>query len=140
MGWKWPQPPIDQSAISRIEKLWNVQLPRDYVECVKQNHGGHPDRDCFDLAGRKQAVLNRLLAFTGKTGRIDLFWEIIQDRLPPRVFPFASDPAGNYLCFDYRGKTPKVVFWDHERAGRGIVEPTQVCESFTDLLKLLYKP
>ncbi|WP_236340155.1 SMI1/KNR4 family protein [Paenibacillus plantiphilus] len=29
----------------------------------------------------------------------------------------ASDPAGNYICFDYRnGENPKIIFWEHEQA------------------------
>ncbi|CJH30980.1 SMI1 / KNR4 family [Streptococcus pneumoniae] len=40
----------------------------------------------------------------------------IKDRLVDKVYPFARDPFGNLLCFDYRNnpQSPTVVFWDHE--------------------------
>ena len=39
--------------------------------------------------------------------------------LPNRVVPFAFDPAGNLICFDYKDHEdiPIVVFWEHENAG-----------------------
>lgn len=35
------------------------------------------------------------------------------------MIAFANDPAGNLVCFDYKGheNNPIIVFWDHENAG-----------------------
>ena len=38
--------------------------------------------------------------------------------LPKGLVPFAVDPAGNLICFDYKNHeyNPIVVFWEHENA------------------------
>ncbi|MBP1905449.1 hypothetical protein J2Z32_002079 [Paenibacillus turicensis] len=38
--------------------------------------------------------------------------------MPTGVIPFAFDPAGNLICFDYKNNegSPVVVFWEHEGA------------------------
>lgn len=139
--WRWNEPPLKEGDVAKIERLWSEKLPGDYLECARLNHGGHPTPPCFDMPNRTQAVFNRLLPFSGKTDRLDLVWIQIRDRLPERVYPFASDPFGNYLCFDYRDSVPSVVFWDHERAMADPSEAiTTVCRSFSDLLQRLYNP
>ena len=55
-----------------------------------------------------------------------------------KVYPFARDPFGNLLCFDYRNSTesPTVVFWDHEEENiKEAIYP--VCSTFTELLASL---
>lgn len=39
--------------------------------------------------------------------------------IPKKIVPFAFDPAGNLICFDYKNdeNNPVVVFWEHENAG-----------------------
>ncbi len=57
------------------------------------------------------------------------------------MLPFADDPGGNLLCFDWRkAKTPTspvVVFWDHEHEdleGEDLDRPLlYICDTFTDL-------
>ena len=41
-----------------------------------------------------------------------------KDTLPKKVIPFAFDPSGNLICFDYKDyeDNPIVVFWEHENA------------------------
>ena len=141
ISWKWPEPPADISTISALEDLWGVHLPKDYVECATANHGGRPSLKCFDFDGRKEAVFNRLLPLTGGPIRVDTIWDAIKDRLPDRVFPFASDPFGNYLCFDFRERNPSVVVWDHEVASTDPHQAIQrICNSFSELLDKLYDP
>lgn len=43
---------------------------------------------------------------------------MIKDTLPTKIIPFAFDPAGNLICFDYKDheEDPIVVFWEHENA------------------------
>lgn len=60
-----------------------------------------------------------------------MFYEFSSQKL----IPFAKDPFGNLLCFDYRynEKSPKIVFYDCEET-----TITTVCDSFTELLERLY--
>lgn len=62
-----------------------------------------------------------------------------EDILPEQVVPFASDPCGNFLCFDYREGTaqPPVVFWSHDDPQ---APPQPVAASFSELLDKLSEP
>lgn len=95
---------------------------------------------------RPQAVFSHLLDYChvqaeDKNPSILQVFESIRQRLPERVFPFAADPFGNFLCFDYRTKdTPVVVFWDHETAFQSPNDALEfVCNGFSDLMNLLYE-
>jgi hypothetical protein len=58
--------------------------------------------------------------------------------LPPRIYPFASDPAGNRIAFDYRNgdANPKIVFEDHEMEGEEALK--FLANSFTEFLESLH--
>ena len=137
--WKYIEP-IDISYIRKTEELLGIKFPKDYVECVLENNEGTPTPDAFDLEGRDTAVFGRLLSHDPNSPTyIVSFYHAIQDRLPEEVYPFAEDPFGNFICFDYRQdkKNPSIVFWDHEKPDHKNIFP--VCSSFTVLLNKLYE-
>lgn len=145
INWRWPSSPISDEPINALEMSWGIHFPTDYVECAKQNHGGYPDRKCFDFSKRKEAVFSRLLSFTpeGKKTTLAKTYESVKDRMPVGVFPFAEDPFGNLLCFDYRidPNHPQVVFWDHERSHTDPIDAvTRICDTFSTLIASLYEP
>jgi hypothetical protein len=144
--WEWASAPVDRSVIAAVEAAWGIRFPEDYVECARENHGGHPtNRKCFDFRGRKGAVFSDLLSFVaeGEKTTIVEMYNCVKDRLPAGVFPFAGDPFGNLLCFDYR-KTPEqptIAFWNHEVAFDDPERAVRyVCDTFTQLLNKLYNP
>ncbi|MFC4620414.1 SMI1/KNR4 family protein [Camelliibacillus cellulosilyticus] len=110
---------ITDREIKRVETQFNVKLPNDFVECVKRNDGGSPIPNVFDIKEQEPDILNNLLTFDldSKHSIINVCKDI-QDRLIKNIIPFARDPFGNFLCFDYRESDtkPKIVFWDHEEA------------------------
>ncbi|MCY8426886.1 SMI1/KNR4 family protein [Bacillus vallismortis] len=58
------------------------------------------------------------------------------------IVPFACDPFGNEICFDYRQNkdNPSGVFWDHEIAYKysdGAL--SHICDSFTELVDKFYE-
>ncbi|MFD2671210.1 SMI1/KNR4 family protein [Marinicrinis sediminis] len=143
--WILSHPPVSENEIQKVEEKLKVKLPSDYVTCVKINNGGTPqDKEILDFAEKEGAVFNRLLSYhPEKSTYILETYEDILDRLVPHVFPFASDPFGNFYCFDYRqnpsGNQPTIVYWDHEMT---FIDPfyalIPVCSSFTELLSMLY--
>ncbi|MBX6314974.1 MAG: SMI1/KNR4 family protein [Isosphaeraceae bacterium] len=145
--WRWAGPPIDRDVIARVEESWGISFPEDYVACALVNHGGRPKPKCFDFPGHPEAVFSHLLGYIDATSKnenlsITQMYDAVKDRLPDRIFPFAADPFGNLICFDYRGPkrhSPTVVFWNHE-----VDDPKQmitpICKTFTDLLEKLYEP
>lgn len=65
-----------------------------------------------------------------------------KDRLIEKVIPFAEDPFGNLLCFDYRNDDqPIIVFWEHEKAFNDKESATiYLCDTFTKLMLMLHEP
>lgn len=132
--WLFPDEPLDDKIISVVEKLFGVKLPDDYKQCIKENNGGYPKPDVFNLDdGSEGFVFNNLISFTDE----DLNIKMLAEKFAPQhLFPFADDPFGNLLCFDYscNKNSPKVVFYDHE-----LDTILPVCDSFTALLERLYE-
>ncbi len=66
--------------------------------------------------------------------------EAVSDRIPTKVISFGEDPFGNLYCFDYReGSSPKVVYWDHEKAFNDPENSlTYIADSFTGFVNMLY--
>jgi hypothetical protein len=130
---------ITDNEIKKVEQYFNIKLPNDFIECVKEYDGGYPRPKVFDIPGLDESTFNDLL-----TLHIDDKYSIVQryenikDRLVDLVFPFASDSFGNFLCFDYRNnpESPTIVFWDHEEEDiEKAIFP--VCSTFTELLDSL---
>ncbi|MGG1639101.1 SMI1/KNR4 family protein [Paenibacillus sp. NRS-1760] len=140
--WILTKKELSSEEILTVEKKLDISFPSDFVECAKLNNGGQPVPDTFDLQGRRGAVFNALLSLNIDESRNILsVYENIKTRLPRNIYPFADDPFGNYLCFDYRDSTsPVVVFWDHEHADNGQAAAlSYVCNSFSQLLNKLYE-
>jgi hypothetical protein len=135
--WFAEDDPVDESAVNSVAAKWGVKFPTKYVRIAAKYNGGCPDRDIFDVDGRPECVFDYLL--TVPNGIVE-WYDDTKDRLPDGVYPFATDPFGNAICFDYRtGPKPTIVFWDHEAV---IDDPRQVlpiAESFTAFLKHLYE-
>ncbi|MCL2360111.1 MAG: SMI1/KNR4 family protein [Candidatus Bathyarchaeota archaeon] len=141
LEWWFSYEPVSDEDIVAIEFVLNVKFPSDYVECAKKNHGGSPSHQVYDFVGRKEAVFNNLLSLDfGKNNGILNVYNNVKDRLVNGIYPFAEDPFGNLICFDYRNNDdiPKVVFWDHELShenpenlGKAI---TPICNTFSELL------
>lgn len=130
--WIFTEESLDEMKIGEVENSFGFNLPDDYKQCIKENNGGFPEPNNFDCEdGRIEAVFNNLISFTNKDLNIKMFYEFSSQKL----IPFAKDPFGNLLCFDYRynEKSPKIVFYDFEET-----TITPVCDSFTDLLERLY--
>ncbi|CAM4489702.1 hypothetical protein FHS16_005150 [Paenibacillus endophyticus] len=133
---------LSREVVSHVESELDISFPTDYVDCVMQNNGGQPVPDTFNFQERTGAVFNSLIHLNiGESRNIVDVYNNLKLRLPKKIYPFADDPFGNYLCFDYReGKAPVIVFWDHEKAS--IHEESSisfVSSSFNELLDNLYE-
>ena len=120
--WKWAELPVDEIHLTDIQKELCISFPNDFLELVKKSNGGYPSAKYFDLPSRKDAVLNKLLSVSegGDDPSLMETYKNVCKRLPPKIIPFASDPFGNLICFDYRESPPSVCFWEHEIASRDV--------------------
>lgn len=132
--------PLALARLRAAERALGVTFPRDYVECVLLNQGKTPEPNGFDFGDGFNTVLNQLYHFEPTPSTANLLHahaHLATVGLPSDVVPFAGDPAGNHLCFDFRGHAamPTVVMLDHEVEGEHTLVP--VAASFTDLLAKL---
>lgn len=125
---------IPEESIKEVEQEWNVKLPKEYVEVVKEHDGsiayvinddGSKKQGRIDIekwSGRTaNVVLEQFKEFPNlKIKKIIDFYENIVDCLPDpnKIFPFAEDAGGNIFLFDYRNNenNPRIVFLDHEES------------------------
>lgn len=148
--WSGADPAVDRSVIALVETECGVRFPQDYVECAMVNSGGSPSPACF-LVGEAVEVFDTLLSYretdpwhgANPDGMLNVLQALQQqDLLPEGVFPFAYDPGGNFLAFDYRTsrEMPSIVFLDHERLdAQEHFKSYPVASTFTELLANLHE-
>lgn len=125
--WKFVKPLKDKSSILLVEKEWGIKLPETFIELVINYNSGVPEKTAFDTEFSVGKSFGELLNFNLENkDNVLVEYKAIKNQLPPDVFPFAADPGGNYICFDYRidTKNPQIVFWNHEE--RFIIEDDQI--------------
>lgn len=138
-----PADPLPEDMLRGAELLFGVTFPADYRECVRDNHGGHPEPRDFTVRGVStpwRSCLAVLLSLDWR--RPDNVWSVlahlaVDGQLPDRLFPIADDGGSDLLCLDFRGSSgvPPVVYWSHDVGGAEGVFP--VAASFAELLTLL---
>ncbi|WOA66240.1 SMI1/KNR4 family protein (plasmid) [Bacillus mycoides] len=130
---------VTDDQIKQLEQYLNIKFPNDFLECVQEYDGGYSTPDTFNIPNQDENSLNNLL--TLDSDRKNSFlktYNNTKDRSPDKIYPFARDPFGNLLCFDYRNNTdsPTIVFWDHEEEDiEEAIYP--VCSTLTELLASL---
>lgn len=134
---------VESTTISKAEDILSVKFPKEYVQIIMKNDGGYPNPNRFDLDGSEE-IFNNLLSFDEEdiSNILDVYNDV-KDRLIEKVIPFAEDPFGNLICFDYRNNNneqPKVVFWKHEKAFNDKENAiTFICNTFTEFLNMLHE-
>ncbi|MFD1426797.1 cell wall assembly regulator SMI1 [Kroppenstedtia sanguinis] len=140
--WKYSLSPISEEVLREKEQKLGIQLPEDFRKVFVENHGGIPFPSCYYLDGCSMSFGQLLTLMEGEEelefleANTDIHREEIG--MSENVIIFATDPAGNYLCFDYNQLNdgyPAIIFWDHEVEG-GNAE--KICNTFTELLDMLH--
>lgn len=120
---------VTEDRISYVESICGITLPSDLRELILFANDGMPSKEIFDTEKSKGHVFKKLLSFN-KEDIENIYTPIeVLKKENPSLFPFASDPAGNFICL----QKGKVVLWLHES---GDIE--YVADSVSSLLGLLY--
>lgn len=141
LRWICENESVETTTISKVEYIFGIEFPRDYVECIIKNNGGYPKPNRFNLNGNEE-VFNNFLSFDEEDSiNIINAYNDVKDRLIEKVIPFAEDPFGNLLCFDYRNnEQPIIVFWEHEKAFNNKENAISfICNTFSELLNMLHE-
>ncbi len=138
--WKYDTQ-INDEVIKKTEEILAVVFPEDYKMFVKNHDGGYPDPNLYDFPGRKEAVFSDLLSLdrNSENSIVEVYFSH-RYWLPAEIIPFACDPFGNYICFDYRSDklNPCIVFYNHKLEDYNPHNLNFICASFTQLLEMLY--
>ncbi|MGG7202276.1 SMI1/KNR4 family protein [Clostridium butyricum] len=130
INWKYIKELIDIDSIKKFEEENKIELPESLKEIVVKFNGARPRPNTFDSEYCKECVFKSLLSFN-TTDKENIFeinkW--IKER-ENNIIPFASDPAGNYVCLN---KNYQVVLWKHETNSCEFV-----CNSFKKFIDSLY--
>ncbi|WP_374219415.1 SMI1/KNR4 family protein [Bacillus bingmayongensis] len=99
--------------------------PRDYKKMEINEGGGEGVFDC-------------LLSYTNEYISITVTYDIISPYIPKGIIPFAKDPFGNKICFDFRNDkhSPTIVFYDSDECDEQAIE--YICSTFTNLIDSLH--
>ena len=132
--WKYSKEAINQGHIQALEESFGINLPDSYKLLVLSYHGARPNKNRFDTRTKSGYVLKTFLPITERyDGNIIKVLSWLIDRLPAKLLPFASDAAGNYLCFHFNTVDPEIVLWKHET-----VTTERISSTFDQFISSLY--
>lgn len=127
INWKYVEP-LSEDVIQKIEKYFKVTFPKDYLDMLPSINMGKPSKDCFDIDGRKECIIDYM---------IDLSEVInISENINQKEFiAIASDPFGNFIGYKVNSNTQSrdIVFWNHETD-----KFTFCASSFRKFMSMLY--
>ncbi|MFF3925915.1 SMI1/KNR4 family protein [Paenibacillus lactis] len=129
LTWRFVKGKVSYEDIMRLEGHFQVRFPELYATTILSFHGGRPKPNRFDTEQSKGYVFKSLLPISHRysSSMIEVY-EWIGNRLPTGCIPFASDPTGNYICFNYAAnpRNPQVVLWNHETGQCEVAAPSFV--------------
>lgn len=132
-----PAPEVDDETLAAVQAELGVRLPDDYLAVVRHNQGRTPEPSVVPLPDGTETILDHLLIFESspKANNIVAKKKVLE-YLPQPLVPFASDPGGSLLCFDFGAdaSAPPVVFWSLEDPQ---APPARVADSFAELIEAL---
>lgn len=116
----YSMPPIQESDISRIERLFNITLPQDYRQFLLRYNGGRPEPSVFRIKNYynsdNMAVIDTFLGISnGQEDSLEEYIKTYRDRMPKNIIPIAYDPGGNIIAISVSGNDQGYIyFWEHE--------------------------
>ena len=138
MEWKYAKFPPTEEDVRRMERHFGYQMPEWYVRKIMSHHGARPLRSRFDTSAYKGREVKSFLPITEQfAGNVYQVHGWIKERLLPNMVPFASEAAGNYLCFHYDSDEehqPSIIMWNHEHE----YDFEWVCADFGAFMSGLY--
>ena len=109
--WKYKIELQDESVFSEIEKERGIIIPENLKELIVKANAATPSKYNF-MIGTVEKVLGAILSFNKNEKDTDTVYTALKVIENKKLFPFAIDPFGNYICYNIDEN--EVVFWDHE--------------------------
>lgn len=144
---------LNLGSISKFETMLNIVLPDDYKIFMIDSNGGMPEEDwVFDFndsitnTKKRSLIQNFFVIYLEDNFEVDNLKNVCNqlwnDRAISRsMFPFAEDPAGNFICISLKeNDCGTVYFCDHEYedAETEYMMRSKIADSFSDFINSLY--
>ena len=109
--WKYVKPLESKAIVRDFLTIHQIELPREMVSIIEKNNGGRPSNKRIVTVSQKEYVFNSLLSYNKKD--LETIYMVFPDVFKgTTLYPIGTDPAGNFICYDYKAKY--YVFYDHE--------------------------
>jgi len=115
--WHFSDSKADRSVIKTFESQTNLELPKSYVRLAIESNGATPIMKKFHTQDGTLHIFNYLLDWDkNQKDNIFLTYSSFSVEHEKNIVPFANDPFGNLICFNFieNTKDPSIVYWDHE--------------------------
>ena len=102
LTWPVPDDPVSAEYIIKVGRQIGYIFPSDYVECAVHNNGSAVLPYNFEV-NEITRVFGTLLSYDKDSSEniVKVYHNYVSS-LPKGLVPFAFDPAGNLICFDYK--------------------------------------
>jgi hypothetical protein len=132
-------PPIRESDIKRAENLFNVKLPKSYLDILRIQNGGsiifnaHPSPKPTSWSDHSVNV-DFIMGIGENNGILETPYYIKEWNMPEGLI-LISGQGHSWIAFDYRNtvENPSIVYIDNETE-----EIFKIADSFESFLKNLY--
>lgn len=107
---------ILEADIRNVKHKLGVSFPEQIVQHYLQYNGGAPDPYCFVIEDGTVLMVQEFLAIKYGNITLEYTYNTLTNNdapIPVNLIPFASDPGGNYFCFDQDDKG-SIYYYDAE--------------------------
>jgi len=105
----------DVTLLEKFSKQFRVTFPTKYLELAKAGIEEPFEKQLVMTKKGNERVIDNFVSFNEDTYSIFDVTDWIHDDVGfANLIPFASDPFGNYFCFDKSTNPMKIVWWFHE--------------------------
>lgn len=132
MKWKYQKGRFDSGMMQAMESMLDIKFPESYKKIVEDFNAAIPVLRCF-YSGHRSRIVEGLLSWDPdvRPTVVDMY-RILKKDGDPKLVPFANDPFGNMICFDFNSRDSQfipIVFWNHEFSRIELIAP-----SFSDFI------
>ncbi len=109
--------PTTLGAIEKFERERSLDLPESYKNFLLAANGGVPETLMFPIQGFALNPFGAVQVFFGvdakfPTSDLAKVYEMYQGGMPKGLVPIACTGGDDFICFDLRGGTDAVSYWD----------------------------
>lgn len=120
----------DKNVLGMLEEDKNILVPQELKKFIRENNAASPQKYKFDINGKTE-VFGAVLNFNCDDNEGTSATFAIESVINNKLFPFAVDPFGNFICVDL--DSGEIVFYEHETA-----KHKYVCKNLEALLLMLH--